>query len=343
MIALWLAVALGAEHRVVRPGQTVESIAEEVGDPGLADGIRAANQIPAGQQPAVGSVVFLPDGLDGHVDQPALVLAVRGSVEVQRPGQRIEEARLGDELPAGTGVCTGPQSTITLRLAAAGVGDTHDDLTLFPATCITVDAASARGELRHSLLSLREGSVSVRATDSQAGAVTVRTRAGVTSGAGGGFRVHVEADSAARTEALDAIARVFGAEREMTVPAGYGSRVREGQAPSAPVKLLVPGEPTAPGDGASLHRPDFAWTPVNRALGYQVQIGGSADFSDLLLMEPVDQALWEPERLFLPTRVPGLWWRVASVDRTGFIGRWSEPRLLAVPAGLGAVGSEPER
>lgn len=332
---LLVAIAWSADHRVVREGDTVESVAAGLGDPALAGRIREINGLAAGAQPEVGRLLMLPELPGEHLDQQAALLAFRGALDITVRG-RPATPEVGLSLPLGSTVCTKSDGYATVRLAVSHRGGIHDDLSLFPGTCLTVDGTSSRPGARSSLVRVDTGSVSVRSVGEAAepGSVTVVTPSGTTSGDRGGFRVTIEPE-AMRTEALYARATVFGAMKMLELQPGQGSRTPSGSAPGAPVALLAPGTPTAPEDGAVLRRPDFAWVPVDRALGYRLEVAVAPDFSDVVRLEDVQGTEWLPDRLFLPFRVPGLWWRVASIDRTGFVGVPSEARSLAVPEGLG--------
>ena len=263
----------------------------------------------------------------------AVVLAMRGEVELREPG--VAALELGQSVPEGALVCTGVDSFATVRLAVSVDGGQHDDVTLLPETCLRVVTTTRHPQDRESVLSLESGSVTLRAVDpGDSGRVVVNTASGTTRGEGGGFRVHIE-EGAARTEALYSEVAVIGAGQEVRVDAGYGSRVRTGEIPQAPRKLPDPGAPTAPDDAQVLRVADFAWQPVPEALAYRIEFATTDDFSDLLMADETPQAVYEPEVLFLPFRVPGLHWRVISVDKYGFMGIPSDPRALQFPAGVG--------
>jgi hypothetical protein len=328
VILLLVALASAEDHHVVRPGESLASIAAAAGvDPAR---VAADNGLTPGTEPAVGTILRLPGDTGGN----AMVLALSGSGTVTLPGGAPTPLAEGIPLPPGARVCTNTNSFATLRLATRTDTHAHDEVSLLAGTCLTLDALAASGDTRASLVSMTTGSVAVRSADDGRGEVTVQTGAGVTTGEGGGFRVTVEA-GAARTEALVHDVAVLGAGAEVDVPAGNGSRVRNGAAPTAPVPLLPPGGPTAPDDGATLLRPDFAWTPVDRALGYRIEVATDPGFADIVLVEDVASPAFRPDTLFLPYRVPGLWWRVSSFDRTGFLGAPSSPRRAVPPVGIG--------
>ncbi|MBW2257913.1 MAG: hypothetical protein JRI25_25385, partial [Deltaproteobacteria bacterium] len=301
--------------------------------------IRKLNGLERNQQPGVGEVIRLPDRPGRVTDLPAAVSALAGSGTARIGDAPAVALTLGMAVPTGTEVCLAEGSYATLRLAYDPKTMRHDDVVLMPETCLTVTSSSGGGGARASIVSVHRGSVSIRVTQ-EPGAVTVLTPAGVitpagvTSGERGGFRVTIE-EEASRTEALEEEVVVIGAGEQVVLEAGYGARVRKGEAPSEPVRLLPPGSPVLPEAGHLLRRPEFVWTPVERALGYQVEFASIEDFTELVYVEEVAEVEWDPDVLFMPFRIPGLWWRVSAFDRTGFVGFPSESRFLSIPPEIG--------
>ena len=331
LLLLLVSQAWAGELRVVRSGDSVESLAQALGDAGLAAQIRADNGIAAGAQPAIGDVLTLPDRAD-TIAQPAQIVALTGSGTVQAQGSIAVQAAEGMFVPANSEICTGTDSFATVRLAAAPGCADEDDVTLLPETCLTVDGNQARPDSRTSVVSVRTGSIAVKENQGD-GRVAVRTQAGVTTGDNGGFRVAVE-ESATRTEAVTGQVAVIGAGSELDVPSGFGVRTEIGEGPGALVKLLPPSTPTAPDNRERLLVPNFAWTPVERALGYRVELATDPEFTRLVRRVEVGRASWTPSQLFLPYLIPALHWRVVSFDRLGFEGIPSKARELRFPRGV---------
>ena len=269
---------------------------------------------------------------ESGLEQPAQILAVSGTGTLKAPtGDPIGLVE-GALIPPGTQVCTGPDSFATVRLASApGCGD-EDDLTLLPGTCLVVRDNRGRDGSRDSILDMQRGAIAVRDGEGR-GAVTVRTPSGTTRGTRGGFRVAVE-DDAMRSEAVTRDVKVEGAGVEQALQAGFGSRTPTGQAPTDPIALLPPGSPVLPEPQARLHVPDFSWTPADRALGYRVEVATDAAFTRLVRRAEVGRPAWQPTTLFLPYRVPELFWRVVAFDRLGFEGIPSEGRSVLFPRGI---------
>jgi len=268
----------------------------------------------------------------GTSEQPAQILAVSGVGTLKAPGAEPIGLVEGALIPSGTQVCTGADSFATVRLASApGCGD-EDDLTLLPGTCLVVQDNRSRPGARDSVLDMRSGAIAVR-DGAARGAVTVRTPSGTTTGTQGGFRVAVEAD-AMRSEAVTRSVQVQGAGVERPLPAGFGARTPSGRPPDDAIALLPPGSPLLPEPEAHLNAPDFSWTPVDRALGYRVELAADAEFTRLVRRAEIGRPAWHPTTLFLPYRVPELFWRVVAFDRLGFEGIPSEGRRLRFPRGI---------
>lgn len=320
---------------VVHEGDTVASIATAARAPDTTANIRATNGLKPDEEPAPGTLLRLPDAVGGQ-QRDAAVLSVRGPATVALPGGAEARPSPGMALPVGAEICTGSGGTATVRLAVSDRGGIHDDITLLSETCLTVRATTTRPGRRSSVVGLRQGSVTVAPSGpgEAGGTITVETDAGITTAEAGGFRVHVEADDAARPEALDTPLSVLSGGSEQRLQLNQGSRVPLGGVPSSPTDRLHPGALRAPLPSAPLRRPDFAWLRVPDALGYQLELSADEGLRDLVLATPVDRPGWEPDRLLLPADVPGLYWRVAAIDAIGFIGRPSEERPLSLPPGV---------
>lgn len=344
MLTLWL-WASGAEAGELRPvldGDSVESIAASLGDEALAGTIRGLNQLAPGEQPEVGRLLLLPPPASAQqVDQRASLVSMVGDVQVTPPGGLAQPGVLFELLGAGSTVCTAEGSYATLQLASSceGKGELVDEVTLHQETCVEIRSIVASSLGRSSVVRVLAGSVVIadpRAADPGAppSSVTVEAGTGVVSGAGG-FRAHLEEDRALRTEALYQPLSVMGAGQQRALEAGQGARVPEGGVPSEPVDLLGAGPLLSPEAGEPLRRPAFAWRGDPEAFGYQFSIAGDARFTRVLYVEPTPEPGHLAELLFLPmTNIEGLWWRVATLDRFGYLGVPSGARALTVPAGV---------
>jgi len=325
---LLLSQSFAGGHHVIRSGESISSVAAGLGisEPTL----RELNNLIPGVEPSVGTVLLLPatEQLQG---EKAQVLSVTGSGRITQPSGEEIPLSCGTWLEPGTTICTSVESFATIRLAEDTAGEIFDDLQLSSSSCVTIVSSAVNTEGRSSLLNISEGSISVSASEKDNGVVTVQTTSSLTSGTQGAFRITIEEDSA-RTEALEeAVVSVFAEGVEVALTAQQGTRAELGEAPISPVNLLDTGFLIRPESDAVLLRPDFTWTPVERALGYRVQISSTPDFARILHQEDTAYPEWRPDFLLLPVDVSALWWRVTSFDRLGFESPPSSPRRLQLP------------
>jgi len=331
LLTLFSAPAHASEVHVMRTGDSVESVATRLGDPTLADDIRELNGLVTGEQPPVGTVLTLPD--TDAIAQPGQVLTLSGTGTLRPPGGAAQPLVQGAFLIVGTEICTGPESYAAVRLASVSDCTDEDDVTLLPGTCLVLDSATARPDRRSSVVSVSSGSVRIGQT--QGGSqVAVRTSEGVTTGATGGFRVAVE-EASTRTEAVTGDVAVLAQGTETRVPQGYGVRTPQGQVPGDLVELLPPGTPLTPAPDQRLLVPDFAWTPVPRALGYRIELAEGPDMVSLVRRTEIGPPAWTPTQLFLPYDTTTLHWHIIPFDRLGFEGIPSEVRPVRFPRGVG--------
>ncbi len=346
MIALLLPVAVAQaqelhraqEVHLVREGEDLVSITSALGlSPELREGLRTLNGLAPGEEPVPGTLLQLPERLESIEHHDALVLSLRGEAWVQLGRGRRSPLRTGDSVTVGSTLCTGPAGTLNLRLAVAPSedGHSHDEIVLFHDTCLTVDAAHSTLGARSSVVSMASGSLSVRKVDDAEGLLAVQVGEAVSAASAGGFRVTVEQDEVARTEATEGDAVVFGAGVEQALAQGYGVRVAQGEAPGEPVLLLEGGDLLAPSAGRVLWEASFSWVSVEAAWGYRVELATDDAFTDVLNAVEVPNPEWVPDLLFLPTRIDALYWRVTPVDRVGFVGVASPPIALDLPPGVG--------
>ncbi|HHO53986.1 MAG TPA: hypothetical protein ENK18_24730 [Deltaproteobacteria bacterium] len=334
---LWtlIAAAWSAELRAVRAGDTVESIAESLGDVALASAIRGLNDLGADEQPLIGQLLTLPSPTVPQVEQQSFLVSVIGEVTVRYPtASSASPARAFSSLPTGSVVCTGEDSNASLRLASscAGQGFESDDVALFEETCVEVRSVVASELGRSTVLRVLSGSISVadRASGGPA-RITVQAGPGVAMGQGG-FRVHLEPSASLRAEALTRELAVLGAGAETVLSAGQGVRVRPDAPPGEIVDLLGAGPLLEPGPGVPLRRPVFRWEPDPEAFGYLFSIAGDQLHTKILYQEPLVEPAHIPKLLLLTTRDEGgLWWRVASFDHLGFLGLPTPARPFGLP------------
>lgn len=328
IVLLFVGWAQAATTVLVHRGDTVAGLAARWGV--TETDVRLLNQLPTGE-PKVGSVLTLPP-LPGEFADAALIHRT-GTVDVRPPGAAEHPGEEGEALAIGAVVCTGEDGFATIRLASMGVGLPHDEVSLLPGTCLTIDVAAAANGHRTAQVSVAQGSVNVRDATDSAGEVAIRTAAGVSAGSGGGFRVTVE-PAAARTEALSDPVAVIGAGEQLDLPPAHGSRTRTGEVPGAMVPLLPEPSLQSPTAGVALDHARFGWQAENGAVGYRFEVGTDADFSATEYVDLTAPAAYRPPLFELPTDEGRWYWRVEGVDADGFVGMPSAARCFTAPPGV---------
>lgn len=331
----WLVVwtlADAAELRAIRQGDTIESIAEELGTADLAPVIRVLNRLKIDEQPEVGRLIDLPPSVVvPQVEQRAVVVSLHGKVTVAAPGRAARPARRFSPIDVGSEICTGELSFATVQLATACDGGeaAGDVAVLLADSCVEIRSLVASPLGLSSVIRLNRGSLIVPDVGHEKSSIAVQAADGVTIGPGG-FRSHVEVGDRARTEAVyQAVTVVSRAGEQQELAAGMGARIESGGAISEPVPLLRAGELRTPQVGEALRRPVFTWAPESEAFGYRVTVSTDAQGQGILYQEPVSEAIHAPAQLLLPD-LP-MWWHVTPLDRLGFLGIPSDPRPLGRP------------
>ncbi|MCK6503762.1 hypothetical protein L6R53_10240 [Myxococcota bacterium] len=258
----------------------------------------------------------------------AVIVSLSGQAWVQVPGGAPTAVDRCATVPAGATICTAPDAFAAVRLAPSPDDAGADDVVLLGGTCLDVLATA----IDRARVNVSRGGVTI-SPSRDGGLVEVATRDGVTAGREGGFRVTLE-EVATRTEAVTGRVQLQGDGGVLDLPAGKGSRMRPGRAPDAPTDLLLPQALLHPPADASLRRPDFAWTAVPGSTGYHLQLAADPAFLDIVEAVDVGPPQWQPDFLFSPTEIAGLWWRVAAYDRLGFLGVPTAGWPLSLPAGV---------
>ncbi|MEO0599926.1 MAG: hypothetical protein AAF211_00725 [Myxococcota bacterium] len=332
MLFAWLSVARAGGLWPVETGQTVESIAETLGDPGYAQVLRELNGLGPAEQPRIGRLLAYPDTASTS-EQRAFLEAVLGEVSVAPRGGSPQTAQRLVELPLGATVCTGPASYALLQVATTCVDEApeSDEVVLWSETCATIRGVGATRAGRATVVEVIRGSLVVADAGKAPGRVSVVAGAGVATGTGG-FRVHLEPDEALRAEALTARLALLGDDRQVDLEAGQGARVlADGSIPSV-VDLLGAGPLTSPDVGEPLRRGQFRWSPTPEAFGYRIALSADPEGKRQLHHQSVSRPVYTPEMLLLPVE-PGepIWWTVATLDRFGFLGVSSPRRPFGLP------------
>ncbi len=120
---------------------------------------------------------------------------------------------------------------------------------------------------------------------------------------------------------------------KVTVAAGMGSSVPEGEAPKPPEELLPAPIDLKPAAGAGLAtpRPLFSWAAVDGARGYTLEVCRDARCGALLeRVAELSDPSWKPAGL----PVEKLYWRVTALSPSGLDGYPSDPVAFTITSAL---------
>jgi len=321
-----------------RPGVRTVTVAVRMPDAdriaGAGGGIGRAytKAIAAGGISAARISAVVPAAADGEAASVSLTFtekqstskvavseAVSGDVTAGPDLESLTSLAGGDLIGANTWVQTGPGATAGIALADGS------RVTLQSDGLLRVGALRVNDQLKRVVeLELQRGSLDTDVTSGGDGSrYEVTTRTGVAGVRGTRFRLTVE-DDASRLETLDGEVALAGLEAdsaEVAVLKGFGSRVDESGAPSAPSALPKAPEVRGPLDGEHVRSDDLRWKPVSDARGYVLQFARDAEF---VLDVSSQDAAAETAGLG-PDLDAGTWfWRVAATDTEGFVGDWSK-------------------
>jgi len=340
-----LGSAQDREYRV-REGDTCGSIARRVyGDSRRYDRIHAANPqlgpMPHHLEP--GTRLVLPAA--GERASDATVTAVRRQVASQPPRVAAwSRARVGQELGQGWRVNTEARSSAELTFRASSV------VAIRERTLVIVYGEGVRpAEESSARAVVREGSMLSRLSALSGGEpLEVETPSARATLRTGEASVDVDAEGTTRVAVHEGqAASVRGASgRALEVPAGMGTKVRPGRAPSrlrrlpspprwredAPRRFLAVGE-----HGATVRA---AWSPSPDASRYRVEVARRADGRDLIFATEVGAEVRELELRRMPAGTYFI--RLATIDDDRFEGRPGRGiEVTVIGSEVLSPGSEP--
>jgi len=211
----------------------------------------------------------------------AEVVAVMGSAHVQQPGQSQQEnVAPGMTLGYGTHLTTDANASLTLQFADGSRVLMQEN------SVLDLDQMSAYGRtgMVDTRLRLQHGRVSSAVTPmTGVGAhFSVETPGTISSVRGTHFRVAAD-DDHTQTEVLTGRVDVAGDHAHVLVPKGEGVAVADGSKPTQAQALLDPPALHCPTQPVSQIPYVFAWTALDGAKRYRVQMAANDRFETLLL------------------------------------------------------------
>ena len=139
-------------------------------------------------------------------------------------------------------------------------------------------------------------------------------------------------DGSAQVMAYTGSTEVEASGESVDVPEGMGTAVPEDAPPLPPEELLAAPELEAPADGRRIGfgNPWFAWTAIDGAASYTVELCRDRDCSELhQRIANLEQSRWRPDRLPEGT----IHWRATAVADSGLDGYPSASRQLDILSG----------
>lgn len=237
----------------------------------------------------VADPLHLPPGMMLHVPiawlrvQPAdaQVVAVMGNAHVQLPGQPQDEAvTAGMTLGYGAHLSTDANTSLTLQFADGSRVLIQEN------SALDLDQMSAYGRtgMVDTRLRLQHGRVASAVTPMTGVAAhfSVETPGTISSVRGTHFRVAAD-DDHTQTEVLTGRVDVAGDHAHVLVPKGEGVAVSDGSKPAQPQTLLAAPVLHCPTQPVNPIPYRLAWTALDGAKSYRVQMAPNERFETLLL------------------------------------------------------------
>jgi hypothetical protein len=204
-------------------------------------------------------------------------------------------------------------------------------------------AQTARGEVRTTKVKLDEGSIlsRVKKLAQRDSRFEISTPTATSFIRGTEFRVKVEAEGATRLEVLEGRVDFGEANQNVSVDGNFGSLVTAQGAmpeaphalPAAPAALLSPeNRQVLEGDLAMYN---FAWSSVQGAVRYHLEVAADAEFKQLVDETWVDGTSAQVQSLDLSDLEPGTYfWRVSALDAQSYESAWSQTSHFIYPMKL---------
>jgi hypothetical protein len=256
----------------------------------------------------------VPAKLEGFDGQVQLIRADGSKISQLKPGSLIQ---LGDTLR------TGPRSSVAIRFADGS------SLTLHSHSEVSFDHLTAHGEtgMVDSRLNLIQGRMQtkVRPSVGPGSRFEIYTPSAISAVRGTHYRAAVTGNgSGSNIEVLEGKVEVSGAEKQRLVPAGFGTRIDKGKAPTPPVELLPAPDFQQIPEVVRYIDWRLQWGRIEGAVSYRIEIGRDQELAVLIWDQLLDQTM-----LPLPELSDGRYWiRVRGVDANGLEGKSRVASLL---------------
>jgi len=251
---------------------------------------------------------------------PVTVVGVRGEATFHNAGDaQFQPLAAGAELQAGSWITTGAGGHVILRFADGS------KIQLKPESRLELDLISAYGKtgMVDSRMRLQHGRIDMDANTGNGPATRyeITTPSAVSAVRGTRLRVSAETEEpVSRTEVLKGKVAVSGAGVSRVVPENHGTLVRSGSPPMAPQRLLPPPDPEPLEEIFDRVPVGLAWTGLDNAQAYRVQISENRDFEP-----PLFDSTTPHSHIRGPALADGAYYvRVRGIDGLGLEGQDTE-------------------
>lgn len=316
--ALLSASALASDvDYLVKPGDTLMSIASQMLAGGAKDYRRLAahNNLKDANVIAPGATLRIPVAWLKRQPASAKVISVAGEVKA---GERVLKS--GDTVAEGEELTSGPAGYATLQFADGSM------LRVGALSRVTVESHKAAPSLADFETRLRLGAGAIEAVVAKQRAQDFRVRTPTANMAvrGTEFRVR-SGEAASQAEVTGGRVGVAGDKGgEVAVNEGFGTVVRQGEAPLPPVKLLD--APDLSGVAERQERPvvRIAFPAVAGAAMYRLLVTDDKDLRNVV----VDAPMHRPVMRIVDLRDGEYFYAVRAIDKLGLEGREARGRFL---------------
>ena len=289
-----------------------------------------------------GVALRIPKNMLKNGQIPAKVSKFSGSVEIARNFDWKWVKVVPDML-----VQEGDWVRTRAKSSAEIVQDDGTVIVLRPNTKLLFEAhgqtQTARGEVRTTRLKLDEGSIlsRVKKLAQRDSRFEISTPTATSFIRGTEFRVKVEPEGATRLEVLEGRIDFGDESSQVSVDGNFGSMVSaQGAAPEAPHALpAAPAQLLSPENRQVLEGDlamyNFAWSSVEGAVRYHLEVSADAEFKQLVDETWVDGTSAQVQSMDFSDLEPGTYfWRVSALDAQNYESAWSEASHFIYPMKL---------
>ncbi len=261
--------------------------------------------------------------------QKATMLEVVNKVQRKKNTGDWLQASKGDQLIQKEGVRTFDKSSVLLKLNNASqfkilefsqVFLQSRETTLRGTDTATIEIIKGDAELSWDNLDVAKSEISIIS-----GSTTLQpsTQKGIKTA----LRTGVLEDGNSVISVYKGDSQVESAGKQVAIAEGMGMKVKKGQAPPKPTRLLKAPLLSKLDDVFNYSNPKLLWKGINKADSYLVEICIDIDCNQVVLQKKVTNNIWQIADL---NRSGQFYWRVAGIDKNDIVGFRSQAQSLVI-------------